>query len=47
MFLLSISDYAAQRVFPSVELPVGVATGAVGGVYLAWLLAREWRSGRA
>lgn len=47
MFLLSVSDYAAQRVFPSVELPVGVATGAVGGVYLAWLLAREWRAGRA
>ena len=47
MFLLSLSDYAAQRVFPSVQLPVGVATGAVGGVYLAWLLAHEWRSGRA
>jgi iron complex transport system permease protein len=47
MFLLTISDYAAQRVYPSIQLPVGVATGAVGGLYLAWLLANEWRSGRA
>ncbi|MEU5691917.1 iron chelate uptake ABC transporter family permease subunit [Actinosynnema sp. NPDC020468] len=44
--LLLISDLVAQRVTSPGELPVGVVTGAVGGVYLAWLLAREWRSGR-
>ncbi|MEU6172581.1 iron chelate uptake ABC transporter family permease subunit [Streptantibioticus parmotrematis] len=43
--VVPVSDLAAQRLFPS-ELPVGVATGAVGGVYLAFLLARQWRGGR-
>jgi iron complex transport system permease protein len=37
-----VADWIAQNLFPT-ELPVGVATGAVGGVYLAWLLSREWR----
>lgn len=45
-FLLVIADLAAQRVFSPMQLPVGVATGAIGGVYLAWLLGREWRKGR-
>lgn len=45
-FLLVLSDLAAQRVLAG-QLPVGVVTGALGGVYLAWLLAREWRAGRA
>ncbi len=45
--LLTLSDFVAQRAFPSTPLPVGVATGALGGLYLAWLLAHEWRSGRA
>ena len=44
--LLAVSDFAAQRVFDPTQLPVGVATGAVGGLYLAWLLSREWRRGR-
>ncbi|MBW4716874.1 FecCD family ABC transporter permease [Saccharothrix obliqua] len=44
--LLLISDLVAQRLTSPGELPVGVVTGAVGGVYLAWLLYREWRSGR-
>lgn len=43
--LLVVSDLAAQRVFDPTELPVGVATGAVGGIYLAWLLSHEWRRG--
>ncbi|GAA4985276.1 FecCD family ABC transporter permease [Actinopolymorpha pittospori] len=43
-FLLVASDLAAQRLLAPTQLPVGVMTGAVGGVYLAWLLAREWRS---
>lgn len=45
-FLLVAADLVAQRVFSPMQLPVGVATGAIGGVYLAWLLSREWRRGR-
>lgn len=26
---------------PPVQLPVGVATVSIGGIYLIWLLARE------
>lgn len=39
--LLSASDFSAQQVFPSVELPVGVLTGVIGGAYLCWLLVRR------
>jgi iron complex transport system permease protein len=45
--LLLLSDYAAQRVFPSSPLPVGVVTGVAGGAYLIWLLFNEWKDGRA
>jgi iron complex transport system permease protein len=41
--LLLGSDLAAQRVFPDSQLPVGVMTGVLGGVYLIWLLFSEWR----
>jgi iron complex transport system permease protein len=44
--LVLASDIAAQRLVPSTRLPVGVMTGAVGGLYLAWLLSAGWRSGR-
>jgi iron complex transport system permease protein len=44
--LLSASDLVAQRVFDPSQLPVGVFTGVLGGIYLAWLLSREWRKGR-
>ncbi|RBM10683.1 hypothetical protein DI005_36515 [Prauserella sp. PE36] len=43
--LLLGSDVAAQQVFPTGELPVGVATGVLGGVYLATLLGRRWSRG--
>ncbi len=43
--LLIVSDLAASRLLGATQLPVGVATGAIGGVYLAWLLTREWRKG--
>ncbi|QMU71622.1 iron chelate uptake ABC transporter family permease subunit [Streptacidiphilus sp. P02-A3a] len=43
--LLSASDLAAQRLLNG-ELPVGVVTAAVGGLYLAWLLSQERRKGR-
>ena len=35
--MLSASDVIAQRLL-SADLPVGVVTGALGGVYLGWLL---------
>jgi iron complex transport system permease protein len=44
--LLAASDLAAQRLWPSTPLPVGVMTGAVGGVYLIWLLWGEWHGRR-
>ncbi|MYW00012.1 iron chelate uptake ABC transporter family permease subunit [Streptomyces sp. SID3343] len=44
--LLTVADLAAQQL-PWVEpLPVGIYTLAFGGVYLGYLLTREWRSGR-
>jgi iron complex transport system permease protein len=45
--LLVLADLAAREAFQPRQLPVGVLTGVVGGGYLAWLLAREWRKGRA
>jgi len=44
--LLVSADLLAQHAVPGTTLPVGLATGTLGGVYLAWLLAHEWRSGR-
>ncbi|HST43052.1 MAG TPA: iron chelate uptake ABC transporter family permease subunit [Conexibacter sp.] len=44
--LLEASDCAAQRIWPAQQLPVGIVTGAIGGCYLAWLLASEWRGRR-
>ncbi|WP_163551523.1 FecCD family ABC transporter permease [Candidatus Frankia alpina] len=41
--LVAVSDLAAQRLSAPVQLPVGVATGAIGGVYLAVLLVRQRR----
>jgi iron complex transport system permease protein len=42
--LLLVSDTIAQRVLPTAQLPVGIVTLAIGGAYLAWLVAREGRS---
>lgn len=44
--LMATSDWVAQRVLPDDDVPVGVVTAALGGVYLTWLLAHQWRSGR-
>lgn len=41
--LLTVSDLLAQRVLAPTILPVGVMTGAVGGVYLCFLLFRRSR----
>ena len=42
--LLLGADCASQRLFGDLQLPVGVMTGVCGGVYLTWLLTREWRA---
>jgi iron complex transport system permease protein len=39
--LLVASDWLAQRVLPGNDVPVGVVTAALGGIYLTWLLARQ------
>jgi iron complex transport system permease protein len=44
--LLVASDLVTQRLFSEAQLPVGVMTGALDGLYLMWLLAHEWRRGR-
>jgi iron complex transport system permease protein len=41
--LLLAGDIAAQRALAPAAVPVGVATGILGGVYLAWLLISEGR----
>ena len=41
--LLVISDFLAQRLFAPLQLPVGIVTVSVGGVYFVWLLIRETR----
>ncbi|MEV4312831.1 iron chelate uptake ABC transporter family permease subunit [Actinocrispum sp. NPDC049592] len=41
--LLMASDLGIQRLFSNTQLPVGVATGVIGGLYLCWLLAYEFR----
>ena len=41
--LLVTADYLAQRAFAPTQLPVGVVTVCLGGLYFAWLLMREAR----
>jgi len=41
--LLILADLVAQYAVPGVILPVGVVTAALGGIYLAFLLVREWK----
>lgn len=40
-------DLIAQRLFAPTQLPVGVITGSLGGIYLIWLLITEWRRSNA
>ncbi|MFJ5535422.1 FecCD family ABC transporter permease [Streptomyces sp. NPDC093261] len=44
--LLIVADWASQRAFGADQLPVGVVTGVLGGLYLLWLLVSERRAGR-
>ena len=41
--LLMVSDFLAQRAFAPTQLPVGVVTVSVGGIYFVWLLVRQAR----
>lgn len=41
--LLAGADYIAQRAFAPTQLPVGIVTVSLGGVYFVWLLLREAR----
>ncbi|UCM91429.1 FecCD family ABC transporter permease [Streptomyces marincola] len=43
--LLVLADLAAQQLPIAENLPVGIYTLAFGGVYLGYLLTREWRKG--
>ncbi|WP_344417049.1 FecCD family ABC transporter permease [Amycolatopsis minnesotensis] len=45
--LLAIADLVSQRVFPAAQMPAGIATIVLGGLYLGWLLLGELRRGRA
>ncbi|RST19005.1 hypothetical protein E2C00_03630 [Streptomyces sp. WAC05374] len=45
--LLALSDLLVQRLFAPALLPVGTATGTIGGLYLIWLLITESRKSRA
>lgn len=42
--LLVFADYLAQRVFAPVQLPVGLLTVSIGGLYFVYLLVREYRA---
>ncbi|WP_371672440.1 iron chelate uptake ABC transporter family permease subunit [Streptomyces sp. NBC_00289] len=44
--LLVTADWVSQWTFGADQLPVGVVTGVLGGVYLLWLLVTERRAGR-
>ncbi|GHJ47825.1 ABC transporter permease [Catellatospora sp. TT07R-123] len=44
--LVLAADGVAQHAFGDTQLPVGVLTGVLGGVYLVWLLYRQRRAGR-
>jgi iron complex transport system permease protein len=41
--LLLLADVVAQHLFMPYQLPVGVLTVSLGGIYLIWLLIRESR----
>jgi iron complex transport system permease protein len=41
--LLGCADYLAQRAFAPTQLPVGIVTICLGGIYFVWLLLREGR----
>lgn len=44
-FFMVAADLIARRILAPTELPVGIATAAIGAPYLIWLLTRQIRSG--
>ena len=44
--IVLVGDVVAQRIFAPTQLPVGVVTGSLGGIYLIWLLVTEWKRNR-
>lgn len=42
--LLTGADLLAQRAFAPTQIPVGIVTVTLGGIYLVWLLLREGRA---
>ncbi|AJQ94921.1 iron-enterobactin ABC transporter permease [Gynuella sunshinyii] len=42
--LLLTADFLSQTLFAPNQLPVGVVTVSIGGIYLVWLLLRESKS---
>ncbi|WP_254407458.1 iron chelate uptake ABC transporter family permease subunit [Streptomyces sp. GMY02] len=44
--VLALADLLAQRLLSPFQIPVGLVTGALGGVYLLWLLSRERKNVR-
>ncbi|NLU66050.1 iron chelate uptake ABC transporter family permease subunit [Streptomyces sp. HNM0574] len=45
MLLMALADLASQQLPLFEELPVGIYTMGIGGLYLGYLLTREWRRG--
>lgn len=43
--LLTVADLTVQQAPFGVRLPVGILTAVVGGLYLGYLLVREWKKG--
>jgi iron complex transport system permease protein len=41
--VLLVADYIAQHLVPGGQVPVGIVTVCVGGVYLLWLLVADRR----
>lgn len=39
--LLALADFVAARALAPFQIPVGLVTGAVGGLYLLWMLRRK------
>lgn len=44
--ILVLADLAVQQLEWADGLPVGVLTAGIGGIYLGYLLIREWKKGR-
>jgi iron complex transport system permease protein len=44
-FLLVLADVLTQQAPFDVQLPVGILTAALGGIYLGYLLVTEWKKG--